>query len=304
MELDSKYTIAGLFVLVVSVLILVTLLWLSDAGGRQGTKEFAVVFTEHSLDGLQKDSVVTMKGIKVGTVESFSINDGNIEIVEAILRIDKKIPIKVNMKAVVRRNVLTGLAWIDLVGGTQEAMELEDVSEDSPPVIAEGKSEIDKLASSLPSLIKQASETLAHVRELFSEENTKHLSATLQNISEITAKLNSSSKQLDSILNNADTALAKVATTTEHFEGVASELKLGVSEIRSDLHLAVQQFNNESVETLRSVRTSADAVSQEFVLMSQSVGEASQSISRTMEAFEQPRDILTGTPAESFGPGE
>ena len=110
--------------------------------------------------------------------------------------------------------------------------------------------------------------------------------------------------QLDSILNNADTALMEVAKTTEHFEGVASELKLGVSEIRNDLHLAVQQFNNESVTTLQSVRTSADAVSQEFVLMSQSVGEASQSISRTMEAFEQPRDILTGTPTESFGPGE
>lgn len=304
MELESKYTIAGLFVLVVSVLILVTLLWLSDAGGRRGTKEYAVIFTDHSLDGLQKDSVVTMKGIKVGTVESFSINDDNIEIVQAILRIDKKIPVKVNMKAVVRRNVLTGLAWIDLVGGTQEAMELAEVSDDSPPVIAEGKSEIDKLASSLPALIKQASETLGYVRELFSEENTKHLSITLQNISDITAKLNNSSKQLDSILNNADTALLRVAKTTEHFEGVASGLNQGVSEIRNDLQVAVQQFNSESVETLRSVRTSADAVSKEFVLMSQSVDEASQSISRTMEAFEQPRDILTGTPRESFGPGE
>ena len=68
MESDPKYFRVGSFVIICTILLLIFVLWLSGVQDSRNQKTYTIYFRQQTLDGLQKDSFVTMKGIKVGDV--------------------------------------------------------------------------------------------------------------------------------------------------------------------------------------------------------------------------------------------
>lgn len=88
-------------------------------------RTFVVVF-EESVSGLQTSSEVTYKGVPVGTVRGIRFRGGSIEEVEVEVGIDRGVPIKVDTRAQLQPQGITGFYGLELVGGTAAAPELTE----------------------------------------------------------------------------------------------------------------------------------------------------------------------------------
>ncbi len=312
MESEAKYIIVGTFVLIATVVIVAGLFWISDLGERRNVTYYSVYFKQQSLEGLQKDSAVTMKGIKVGTVADYRISSRNIEEVRVTLRLDRGTPVKKDTSVVLKRNLLTGLATLDLVGSTQESELLREVPQGEPyPVIPEGLSKLEKIAESIPDLLEQINKGVSRAVVVFSEENLHSVESTLKNLEQFSGALAENRGKVEKTLTSLEQALSEISELSKSarsflksfdgkFDGMSQET---VNALRS-LEDTLRKFDQKTAEISFAVKTASRVFSQEVSTISQNVSEAAGSFSRTMESFEDPRKIITGPSEKALGPGE
>lgn len=312
MESEAKYILVGSFVLISSVLVIAALLWISDAGGGRNVERYTVYFRKHDLAGLQKDSDVTMKGIKVGSVESYQISSRNIEEVKATLRLDEDTPVKIDTEAIIERNLLTGLARVELVRSTQHSPPLKNVlPNESYPIIPEGRSELERIADSIPSLLEEINEMVNRVSSVFSEKNIKTVSSILKNIENVTGELSENRKRLTSVLVELEKVAGDirevnssmnrfVQNTDGHVGKVSAEAVNSLKRIDS----AIENLDRRVAEVSKSIQSASQVFSQEITAATQSIGAAADTFSKTVEGFEDPQSIIVGPRETALGPGE
>jgi len=119
-----NYTLIGLFVVLFSLGILYFAFWLGGRGSEDSSKLYMLRMRE-SISGLSKDSGVKLKGVNIGTVKGIRVNPKNIEEVDILLSIDKNIPIKVDMRGVIKMFGLTGLSYVEIEGGSNSSQNIE-----------------------------------------------------------------------------------------------------------------------------------------------------------------------------------
>src|SRR5512138_3663146 len=120
MESDARYTLVGAVVLVLLVLLAGVVLWLRSTGQGAAVQRYKIYFEHQSLQGLQPRGDVTMRGVKIGSIASFRFSPKRPRAVEVFIAVDPHAPVRANTRAVVDRNMLTGLATLQLVGGRDE----------------------------------------------------------------------------------------------------------------------------------------------------------------------------------------
>lgn len=159
METEAKYTLVGIVVVSVFAALVGAILWMSSDLGKKEMQKYIVYFKESNLSGLEVDSIVTMKGVKVGTISALNISKEDIEKVKVVLEVEEGTPVRENTEAAINRNFLTGLASIDLVHSTQKSPPLSAAPEgEEAPVIKESNSELQAMTNSL-------SDTLRAIRD-------------------------------------------------------------------------------------------------------------------------------------------
>src|SRR5690606_22498720 len=114
MEPESRYTFVGAVVLALVAITILGYLWLAGVGSADNFRYYTIHFEQQSLEGMQIGSDVNMRGVKVGRVQEYSISRDNINRVDVVVRVDRETPVSVNTRAVVGRNLVTGIARIDL----------------------------------------------------------------------------------------------------------------------------------------------------------------------------------------------
>ncbi len=312
MESEAKYTLVGGFVIGAMVLGVLAVIWLSGSTNGKDLAGYTIYFRNQSLNGLQLNSAVTMKGIKVGVVDKLEISPRNIELVQVVIKVEKTTPVKTDTAAVINRNLLTGFALVDLVGGKQETPVLREVRKDEQfPVIPEGSSGFDAVASSLPELMNEATEVLTRAKLLLSEENVTTVSKTLHNAEQISATLARNSARIDSVINNADElisqlekASANLARFTQPGQGELAKLTAEFNAAIEELKKAVTTISNKGSDVAKEVTNSLRVVAQDISTAAMGVAQASRSFSSTAEHLGDLRTVITGPSDRDLGPGE
>lgn len=314
METDAKYAVVGLVVVLLTLAVVAAILWLSDDGLSKNSDEYVVYFENQSLSGLQVDGWVTMRGIKVGTVESIQISNDNIEQLEVVLQLDASTPVKTDSRAVIRRNLLTGLAWVDITGTTQQAPLLKTIDRKSAqglPVIPEGQTELEAIADSIPRLVEDIGQVAQRANTFLSEDNLRSLTTTLKNVetfSETLAKNDKAITDLVANLSDMSVELKKLSRSWRKVGGSAEasvdslteEMQLTLKELRS----AIEKVDDEVVVIARAIRNTADVFAAEATTVSKAIDEAARGISRVADQFEDPKGAIFGPNTNTLGPGE
>ena len=141
MEDKLNPTVVGAFVLLLGAALIGAVLWLAaGVGGKRPTSAYQSIFTE-SVAGLNQDAPVKYLGVDVGKVHSIAIDADNPSQVRLGLLIDQGTPVKQDSEAVLKSQGLTGIAYVELSGG----------SAGSPPLVASSAGEV-PLIRSKPSL--------------------------------------------------------------------------------------------------------------------------------------------------------
>ena len=147
MESDVKYTLVGLFVIVLGATTLAVVAWLTSATDQRAYDLYRLYSIE-SVAGLNLNASVTYKGVAVGQVVSIRLDQQFPDWVELILRIERGTPIRKETTATLVAQGITGLAYVELSGGG-ESEPLRPTEEDPMPVIKSSPSLVAQVTSAL-----------------------------------------------------------------------------------------------------------------------------------------------------------
>jgi phospholipid/cholesterol/gamma-HCH transport system substrate-binding protein len=149
MEDKVKYSVVGAFVLLLGTVLVGATLWLSSGQPYGGVYDIYRVYTSESVSGLNVNAPVRYRGVEVGRVRKIALAPGNVEQVQLTLAIDSGTPVKEDTVAVLQTQGLTGIAFVDLTGGTSSSPRLRSKDDDDVPVIHAGPSLMVRLDASL-----------------------------------------------------------------------------------------------------------------------------------------------------------
>lgn len=216
MEIKSNNVLIGAFTILTVIGTFLFMLWIS---GVQLNKQFAYykIIFDGSVSGLSESGAVQYNGLPVGKVRDLYLMERNPNKVVAIIELDARTPVKEDSVAQLELSGLTGVAFIQLTGGSPESAELRARPGQEYPVIRAAP-------SSLQDLLKAGPETLQSANELMRElnkvviDNQKAVNETLNNVATLSktladssddveiaiTQLSQASKNLNSISRSAD----------------------------------------------------------------------------------------------------
>lgn len=319
MEPESRYTFVGVVVLALIAVTVFGYVWLAGVGSADNFRYYSIHFEKQSLEGLQIGSDVNMRGVKVGRVQEYSISRTNINRVDVVVRVDRETPVSVNTRAVVGRNLVTGIARIDLQTPGTPGPELARVSEgDRYPVIPEGTSDLEQITNAMSRLAVSGEAALDNVRQLLDEKNREQLIGAVVAVRELAEGIDARLAQVDSAVESVMQTASSIQQASRQIAGsLASFTDEGTAVVRR-LDPFVQQgqialdaitrsaraLEKATGEMADGVAASADAGALELQATARELRRGLEQLSRAVERLRDPRSALLGPSQQQLGPGE
>lgn len=319
MESEARYAWVGATVAALFLILAGSLYWLSGAADRLPTKRYTVYFQTQSLEGLQIGSPVRMQGIKVGRVEDYTILPDRPGTVRVSLEVDRRTPVLEGIQAVISRNLLTGLAAVELTNTGSSRVPLMRVpAGETDPVIEEGVADLSRVAELVEDLGRTGHESLKRLNTLLADDNQKALAGTLRNLSALTGDLRQTVPEVNATLGAARQAAERLQSTGAemgqvvrdggaHLARVARSAERTLAEADVTLQaarLSLGRMEQELGGIAVSLRISADLATQEVEATGQSLRQAGEALQAAGRELADPVRILYGPLPEALGPGE
>lgn len=312
METEGRYTLVGSLVLAVLALMTLAIVWLAGGADKIAYQTYTIYFRHQSLDGLAVGSAVKMRGIKVGVVEGYRFADGDDEAVRVTARIDEDVPVHAGAAAYIKRNLVTGIAAVEIDNGPGKGPLLSaPPAGERYPVIAEGSSDLDKVATAVSKLAVSGAQVLDKMNTLLSDENQRSVSRTLANLNELSGHLAANKQSLDAAVQGirdaadefrfAGASINQAATRAEGSIAVIGEnAQAAITEARD----AIQKLERDATQISDRLEHFTETGTLELTNVSRDVRTSADTLTTTGQRLSNPRDILFGPSTEQLGPGE
>jgi len=305
METRAHYVAVGAFVLTMIVLAFAAVLWL---GRAELTTQFANydIFFIGPVSGLRDGAVVEYSGVPVGRVSDIRIDPTNVEQIRVTVEIDSTVAIKADAAAAVESNLLSGVSYIQIVGGTQDAPLLLPQPGQRYAVIRSHRSRFASIAQRAPQILEKASDALDSLNEMLDEKNRRAVAETLEHIRVLSDGLGNTNKDIDELAVNANTAVLTATTLLGNVDRSYS----GPDGLGNRAGTALTDFDRvakDLVLTLQDARPGIRTFSQQTLSdVGALVGEARQlisGVSRLVATIERdPSRVLLGDRREGYRP--
>ena len=216
METRANYVLIGGFTILASVFLLLFALWATKFSSDRSWRRYEVIFTE-PVTGLTEGGSVQYNGIAVGTVDKLNLDPNDARKVVALLKLKADAPIKVDTRAKLSQQGITGVPFIQLTGGSPTAPRLEPSESVEIPIIRTEPSALQNIADT-------ANRLVARMDKLLSEQNISHVSNTLAHIEAATGTLADQREDIAALIVNAREATASLKTTLATANGSMAKI--------------------------------------------------------------------------------
>lgn len=222
MDTKVNYALVGLFVVLLTILLVVGVLWLSK-GDYRGAYDRYYAYMRESVSGLSVNAPVKYRGVEVGRVKEVILDPDNSEEVRLTMDIRRGTPIKEDTVAILDTQGLTGLAIVNLTGGSQESPPLQVKEGEEYPVIQTGPSLLYRIDTALSRLLADQAVTrllsdadgaFQDARAMMDQDNRAALRQALADLATVTRTLAARSGQVDQSLAGAAQASENLARLT------------------------------------------------------------------------------------------
>jgi len=332
MEKRLSYIVVGAFVIVLSLSLFSFLYWLARYGDETVAHDYYHTYFTESVSGLSKESAVKFRGVEVGRVKKISINKKDSEEVEILLEVIKGTPIKVDTYSVLGTQGITGLKYIELLGGTKDSKLLVG-TKDKIAVIKSKKSIIASLLDNGEVMTKKINNVLDKIGAVLSNENINNFNHIGTNLSNTTAYIDKNKEkigkmfaQISDLKKNIESDLKIITNDITKFSKNGKEFvdytkvfektlipsfnKLGkMSDRAGDASDATKEFFIGMKKQLKKGEFSfADIVEQNLQILDEAIWSfknLSQKLDETVnELKNSPSDLLYKSSKKIPGPGE
>lgn len=306
METHARYFLIGVFSLVVTIALILFTLWLGKLQIDREYREFDVRFHE-SVTGLSVGGIVQYHGIQVGEVRKLSLDANDPRQVRVRIRVAADTPVKTDTRAQLSYTGLTGVAVVEMFGGSPEAKLLHEADSSPIPEIDTIPSTLSQLMSGGSGAMLSAQEVMARIAEVLNDKNIQRVSSMLDNLAEVSGELRADYPEVRKALADLRTLELKLVATADRSEQLLASLQAGidgqgkdgetlVTNLRSavveirDAASAVRKLSATGDRTLNGLDTQARGDLAETL---QALRETSENLARITRQFEQgPKDFL------------
>jgi phospholipid/cholesterol/gamma-HCH transport system substrate-binding protein len=303
-----NHAVVGAFVLALGAALIAAALWLASGGAAQKSYEPYLALVDESVAGLNLNAPVKLNGVDVGKVRGIQLDPTNPERVRLTFALERGTPVKEDTVAVLKTQGLTGIAYVELSGGTRDSPPLLAAAPEPYPVIRTKPSLGARLENVLTTVLSKLDSTSTTIDALLSAENRQAFTSALADIATV-------SRTLAARKDTLDAGIASAARTFGNAERVTAQLGPVIERIGRSA-AAVETLGNEAAlasanagRTLDAVGAEVQRVGAETVPPLQHlIGELavlSASMRRLAEQTERnPSSVLVGRGPPPPGPGE
>ncbi|WP_417477322.1 MlaD family protein [Maricaulis sp.] len=311
METKAHHVLVGLFALILIAGGGVFAVWLGKVSFDEDYAFYDVVF-EGPVRGLRESAEVRFNGIQVGEVTSLGL-DGQSRVI-ARVRVLAQTPVRVDSYAQLEPQGLTGLSYILISGGAPDAQRLLSPASRQPPRIFARRAQLEGLVEGSEDVLDAAQLTLFRLSELLSDQNVEEFSATLQNLREITDRVNAEQvlvEEMRAAIGRIDTAASDIsdaAVTLQQFGVTAdafltNEMATAVNETTAAA-IAVNRAATDTTGLIEAIQPALESFAQDGLEdMTRAAGELNrlvESMERSASDFENnPGGFIAGSPRQT-----
>jgi phospholipid/cholesterol/gamma-HCH transport system substrate-binding protein len=303
-----NYALVGLFVLVLGAVLIAGVLWLASGGAVKRQYDLYLAFEDESVAGLNLNAPVKYNGVDVGKVREIHLDPGNPERVNLLFAIEQGTPIKEDTVAVLKTQGLTGIAYVELSGGTRASPLLRVIPPNPYPVIQTKPSLAARLENMLSTLMAKLDDTSSSINAVLSDENKAAFKSALASIAAVAQTVAARKESIDA-------GLAHAARALENASRVSAQAGPVIERIGRSAD-AVERMGNEAALASASAGRTVDAVGAdvkrftaetlpELERLLGEMGVLAASLRRLSEKVEgSPGGLLLGRRQVPNGPGE
>jgi phospholipid/cholesterol/gamma-HCH transport system substrate-binding protein len=266
MESKVNYALVGLFVLVLGFALIGFLFWLS-VGGQDKVYDIYQASISESVSGLNQGASVKYRGVDVGRVKQITLRPDNPEEVVVLLEIERGTPVKQDTFAVLQTQGLTGLASVELTGGTKSAPPLLAEQgqrypelKTKPSLMVRVDTAISLLLERMQEMSQVASDFMVGLNQLagsantlLSPENRQAITSLLQHVEHLTGGLAARQETLEQGLLDAATTFRYAAKASEQLPAMIEGMYQSALTVEKSA-LAFQGLSEQSQQILAENR--------------------------------------------------
>jgi phospholipid/cholesterol/gamma-HCH transport system substrate-binding protein len=301
MENKAHAMAAGIFVVVITVLLVALAAWLTRDTGERDPYEIS---TRETVTGLQSQAAVRYRGVDVGKVSSIGFDpkvQGNVLM---RLEIDRDAPVTQDTFATLSFQGVTGLAFVQLDDTGKPAPPLKPV-DGRPPRIPLKAGLLSKLTAKGEVILDRVELLTGRMNQLLGDENQKRFASALGNLDTAAADAGKLVKRLDStVAARFDPALASVQKSADE-----------VNKTAVDFGKTARRLNEKDgpmdrlAEGTQALSHAADSFNQATLprinRVTEETSRAVRQLGRTATTItDNPQSLIFGSGAVAPGPGE
>ncbi len=303
-----NYTVVGAFVLALAAALVVAALWLASGGALQNRTDPYLAVVDESVAGLNPNAAVKYNGVDVGKVQRVDLDPANPQRVNLLFSIVRGTPIRQDTVAVLKTQGLTGIAYVELSGGSPQSPPLQVLPGNRYPVIQTKASLSARLENVLTTALTKLDDTTNNINALLSPQNQAAVQSALTDIAAV-------ARTVAARQDNIDKAIVGAGRAVQSGERAAAQAGVLMERIGRSAD-ALERMGTEFAQTGRSATRTVDAVGEDLThFTSQTLPQIDQlvdeltALSSTLRRFSEqterdPRSLLFGRQPATAGPGE
>jgi phospholipid/cholesterol/gamma-HCH transport system substrate-binding protein len=250
METRASYLVVGGFVLVSLIALVVMVIWLAGTKFDEEFTYYDILF-EGSVTGLKSGNPVRYRGIPVGVVSDMGIDKDNVERVRVTIEVPNDTPIKEDAIASLEFQGITGVAYVQIEGGTQDAPLLRPQLGRPKPIIKSKPSQLQEVFDAAPEVLNRFIALLEQASVLLGTENQSNVSDTLQNITTFTNTLAENSGDVGSMISDSVKVINELRLASAEARAAVTDLRGLVGDVTDNIAL----ITGEARTTMDDIRS-------------------------------------------------
>ncbi len=315
MENKAHALAAGIFVALLSLLLLALASWLTRDTGKRDIYEIS---TRETVTGMQPQAPVRYRGVDVGKVESIGFDSKAPGNVLMRLQVDSAAPITSDTFATLSFQGVTGLSFVQLDDTGKAAPRLVP-NDEAPPRIPLRPGLLAKLQEKGEKILDQVEQVTAKMNQVLDDPNQKRLAAALDNVGVAAASVSKLSTTMTTLLNaqlgpdrvnipafvkNADATLTSVRGTSD--EAKAAIAEIGTTARRLNAKDGPVDRLAEGAEGLAHAADSFNAATLPRInRVTEDTSRAVRQLGRAVNGInDNPQSLIFGSGPAQPGPGE
>jgi phospholipid/cholesterol/gamma-HCH transport system substrate-binding protein len=305
MERNAHYAAVGLASLLLFFGAVLFFVWLAQFQFSRDYDVYDVRFYG-PVRGVSEGGEVHFNGIKVGEVIDLGLEKGHPDRVMARVRMTSDVPVRVDSRAQLEPQGITGVNYIQISSGSPSQPLLKSrYKEGQVPVIESQPSPLTELLEGGGTVLAQAVDALNRINKVLSDENVESFSNTLANVETVSTEMAERRAVLakaEAAIESANAAAAEIQalsrTSRTLMEGDGAEALARLNRAAAEIESAAVDVSSFVSRVEEPAGDFAEDGLPQLASAAQSLQQSAESLDRLVrETQASPQQMLAKPPA-------